>query len=79
MAVAAGGYYTVGLRSDGTVVATGANSKGQRNVSFWRDIVAVTAGSSHTMGLRSDGTVVATGGNDRGQCDVSLWKNIRTP
>ena len=30
--VAAGAYHTVGLKSDGTVVAVGDNSKGQLNV-----------------------------------------------
>lgn len=34
------GYY-VGLRSDGTVLATGENRYGQCNVDNWRDIIAV--------------------------------------
>jgi alpha-tubulin suppressor-like RCC1 family protein len=33
--VAAGGYLTVELRSDGTVVAVGWNDDGQRNVGGW--------------------------------------------
>ena len=36
MAVSAGYYHTVGLRSDGTVVAVGGNPSGQRNVGDWR-------------------------------------------
>ncbi len=36
MAVSAGGRYTVGLRSDGTVVAVGDNRDGQCNVFGWR-------------------------------------------
>jgi|GEM_PF-971280 len=78
-ALAAGAYHTVGLRSDGTVVAAGCNDDGQCDVDSWTDIVAVAAGSQHTVGLRSDGTVVATGWNYHGQCDVSNWKNIRLP
>ena len=73
----------MGLRGDGTVVATvvatGWNDYGQCDVDGWTDIVAVAAGWLHTMGLRSDGTVVATGCNDDGQCYVNNWKNIRLP
>lgn len=68
--------HTVGLKSDGTVVACGVNRFGQCDVSDWTDIIAISAGDNHTVGLRSDGTVVAEGRNDYGQCDVSRWKNI---
>ena len=71
-----GYYHTVGLKKDGTVVAVGDNSKGQRDVSGWTDIVAISAGGSHTVGLKSDGTVVAVGLNGEGQCDVSDWTDI---
>ena len=74
--IATGGWKTVGLKSDGTVAATGANGYGQCNVSDWRDIVAVSAGGWKTVGLRSDRTVVATGMNEYGECDVSGWRNI---
>ena len=74
--LAVGDYHTVGLRSDGTVVATGLNLGGLCNVNSWSDIVAVAAGNDHTVGLRSDGTVVATGWNDDGQCDVDSWTDI---
>ena len=75
-ALAAGDCHTVGLRSDGTVVARGWNSMGQCYVDNWTDIVAVTAGTWHTVGLRSDGTVVATGRNNSGQCNVGGWTDI---
>ena len=74
--VSAGGEHTVGLKSDGTVVAAGDNKYGQCDVSGWKDIVAVSAGRAHTIGMKSDGTVVAAGDNQHGQCDVSGWKNI---
>ncbi len=74
--VSAGSYHTVGLRADGTVVATGLNGDGQCEVSGWTDIVAVSAGNWHTVGLRSDGTVVAVGSNGFGQCDVSGWTDM---
>ena len=68
--------HAVGLRSDGTVVATGQNTYGQCNVTDWFDIVAVSASGNHTVGLRSDGTVIATGNNEHGQCDVEYWTDI---
>ena len=74
--LAAGVFHTVGLRSDGSVVAVGNNEKGPCNVSSWSNIVAVAGGLDHTIGLRSDGSVVAVGLNGYGQCDVSSWSNI---
>ena len=38
VAISAGRFHTVGLRSDGTAVATGDNSLGQCDVSGWRDL-----------------------------------------
>ncbi len=72
----AGKHHTVGLKADGTVVATGDNSEGQCDVSGWKDIIAVSAGRKHTVGLKADGTVVAVGTNFCGQCDVPDWKDI---
>ena len=77
--ISAGTDHTVGLKSDGSVVATiylGENYKGQCDVSDWSNIVAVSAGYDHTVGLKSDGTVVATGDNSYGKCNVSRWGNI---
>jgi alpha-tubulin suppressor-like RCC1 family protein len=74
--VAAGYRYTVGLKSDGIVIAVGLNTSGQCNVDGWTNIVQVGADYHHTVGLKSDGTVVAVGDNDSGQCDVGNWTNI---
>jgi hypothetical protein len=74
--VAAGGYHTVGLKSDGTVVSVGQNYNGQCDVGGWTDIVQVAAGRYHTVGVRSDGTVVAAGDNSYGKCDVGGWTDI---
>ena len=38
MVVSAGWYHTVGLKSDGTVVATGENSRGECDVDMWSNI-----------------------------------------
>ncbi len=69
-------YRTVGIKSDGTVVATGENDDGECDVENWKDIISVSTSYDHTVGLKSDGTVVATGANDYGKCDVENWKDI---
>lgn len=74
--IAAGKNHTVGLRSDGTVLAAGDNMYGQCNVSGWRGVKQVAAGANHTVALLQDGTVVATGDNSQHQCDVSGWTDI---
>ena len=76
VAIACGYDNTVGLRSDGTVVAVGSNEYGQCNVSDWSDIIAVACGESSIVGIRMDGSVVATGRNEEGQCNVKDWRNI---
>ena len=74
--VAGGAYHTLGLNSDGSVVATGDNQYGQCNVEEWTDIVQVDGGGEHSVGLKSDGTVVAVGFNGNGQCEVDGWGDI---
>jgi alpha-tubulin suppressor-like RCC1 family protein len=74
--VEGGAWYTLGLKSDGTVVAVGYNSYGQCNVANWTDIIQVDGGGEHTVGLKSDGAVVAIGYNEYGQCDVGNWTDI---
>lgn len=55
--------HTVGLKSDGTVVAIGDNSYGQCDVYEWDEIIKVVAGDWYTVGLKEDGTIVITGEN----------------
>ena len=51
----------VGLKKDGTVVASGETKYGACNVSDWADIVAVKTNYKYTIGKKSDGTfVIAT-------------------
>jgi alpha-tubulin suppressor-like RCC1 family protein len=73
VAIATGSNHTIGLQSDGTVVAVGWNKYDQCNVGDWSDIVAIAAGCAHTLGIKSDGTVVSVGDNEYGQCDVCSW------
>ena len=76
-AIDAGFDHTVGLKADGTVLATGFAMYGACDVSGWTDIVEITCGDDHTVGLRYDGTVAAVGSNTKGQCNVSDWIKIR--
>ena len=59
------GGHVVGLRSDGTVVASGANDYGQCNVSAWTDVISIAAGNTFTVGVRSDGTMLYAGSSDK--------------
>ena len=78
IAIAAGNWYTVALKDDGTVVAWGWNRDGQCNVpAGLKDVIAIAAGSQHTVALKDDGTVVAWGYNRDGQCNVPAGlKNV---
>jgi hypothetical protein len=70
-AIAIGARFALALKSDGTVVAWGDNSKGQLNVpSGLSGVIAISAGGFHALALRSDGTVVAWGDNTRQQSTV---------
>jgi len=80
--ISAGYSHTVGLKMDGTVVATGGiNENGQCNTNDWHDIVAISAGISYTVGLKMDGTVVAAGNKKEdygysGRCKTSGLQDI---
>jgi len=74
--VDAGNNHTVGLKSNGTVVAVGFSGGGKLDVGSWTDIVQVAAGAYHTVGLKSNGTVVAVGADNYGQLDVGSWTDI---
>ena len=68
-AIAAGGFHTVALRLDGTVVAWGAGKTLTGHPNYGQSIVppglsgviAISAGLYHTVALKNDGTVVAWG------------------
>jgi len=77
--IAAKNSHTVGLKSDGKVVALGTNTSGQLNTASWTGITAIAAGYNHTVGLKSDGTVVAVGTNFSGQLNTTVWTGVRQP
>jgi len=75
--VSAGGWHTLGLKTDGTVVAVGSNFYEQCDVRpLGNNITQVAAGGVHTVVLKADGTVVAIGNGAQGRCDVDNWMDI---
>jgi hypothetical protein len=71
IAVAAGGYHSLALKSDGTVVAWGGNTSGQANVpAGLTNAMAIAAGGYHSLALKSDGTVVGWGDNSTGEISI---------
>ncbi len=81
IAIAAGGYHSVALKTDGTVVAWGAgkrNTGSIQDIDYGQSIIpaglsgvrAIAAGVVHTVALKSDGTVVAWGANFFGETNV---------
>jgi alpha-tubulin suppressor-like RCC1 family protein len=62
VAIAAGAYHSLALRSDGKVVAWGDNTVGQLNVpTGLSNVVAIAAGFAQGLALKLDGTVVTWG------------------
>ena len=84
VAISEGYSHTVGLRADGTVVATKYTGDseyyyGECEVDGWSNIVAVSASGCHTIGLKSDGTIVLVGGSSFEDYDVPDCNDIKIP
>lgn len=68
-------YFTLGLRANGTVIASGLTTC-YEGIEEWTDIVAIAAGSFHAVGLKSDGTVVVAGADGDPEGKVSSWRDV---
>jgi len=82
VAVAAGYFYSLALRDDGTVWGWGYNNEGQiglenpqaaapRPIAGLEHVVSIKAGVSHGLALKGDGTVWVWGDNAQGQLSAA--------
>lgn len=69
-AIFASRTHSVGLKKDGTVVATGSYNN---DVTAWQNIKAVSACYGFTMGVKQDGSVVST----KNPADYASWGGIK--
>jgi alpha-tubulin suppressor-like RCC1 family protein len=93
VAVAAGGDHSLGLRTDGSLWSSGANSAGQCGLGYFsekvvgparvgldNDWVAVAAGTGHSLAIKADGSLWAWGQDDAGQLGLGAdTSNRSTP
>jgi alpha-tubulin suppressor-like RCC1 family protein len=63
LAIAAGPWHSLGIRSDGSLVAWGWDDYGQCNVPAGRDYTEIGGGYYHSLALKVDRSIVAWGGN----------------
>jgi len=71
IAVAAGSWHSLALRSDGSVLAWGQNYDGQCNVpANLNNAMVIAAGGYHSLALRLDGRVTGWGANYHGQVTI---------
>ena len=93
VAIAAGGFHSLGLKDDGTLWAWGWNQNGQLGVDSTSNLptpnqvgsdtdwVAISAGYRHTLALKSDGSLWACGDLSDGRLGlgVGLTPPVDTP
>lgn len=64
--ISAGGFHSLGLKADGSVVGWGDNKYGQAT-NQKGPFIAISAGKYHSLGLQPDGSVVGWGDNKNGR------------
>jgi peptidoglycan/xylan/chitin deacetylase (PgdA/CDA1 family) len=76
MAISAGGYHSLGLKADGTIVGWGDNVSNQASPPSGNNYVKIAAGGFHSLALRSDGSIVGWGANYYGQATPPAGNNF---
>ncbi len=80
IAIAAGSYYSIALKDDGTVWTLGRTEDGNTPapVASLTDVTAIAAGAYHAVALKADGTVWGWGSNEHGQLGdgTATWNSI---
>lgn len=91
ISIATGGWYGIGLKSDGTLWAWGSNVFGQLGdgtnvdkssplqIGTDNNWMSITTGRYHTLGLKSDGTLWTWGANNYGQLGDGTTTNRNSP
>jgi alpha-tubulin suppressor-like RCC1 family protein len=91
VAIAAGNFHSLALKTDGTLLAWGSNKVGQLGDATYinrsvpvavvaaRNVVAIAARGGHGLFLKSDGTLISTGLNDFGQLGDGTFMLRSTP
>jgi len=75
VAIAAGAYHSLALRSDGSIVGWGRSWSGQATPPSGNDFVAIAAGGAHSLALRSNGSIVGWGDNEDGAATPPAGNN----
>ena len=69
--ISAGGFHSLALLEDGSILAWGLNTYGQITVPKTdKKFISICAGSYHSLGLLEDGSILAWGDNGYGQTTV---------
>jgi hypothetical protein len=76
VAIAAGFYHSLGLKSDGSIVGWGSDDFGQATPPDGNDYVAIAAGGLHGLALKAHGSIVCWGYNDYGQATAPADSNF---
>ncbi len=89
-AIAAGGYFSLFLKNDGSLWGMGKNEHGQlgdgTTTSVYRPemivsngVVAIAAGGGHSLFIKSDGSLWGMGYNNQGQLGIGTYTSTNRP
>lgn len=74
--LAAGGYYSLALKQEGTIAGWGDGSYGKTTPPAGNNYIAVSAGGDHSLAIKQDGTIVGWGYNSDGQAAPPAGNNF---